>query len=553
MMPGRWYPEEPFFRSEGERRAFEALRARLREPDVLVIGQRFTDRAGDWEVDAILLMPEGFVSIEIKGGRVWRADGAWWQQTKEGPKQLDLEDQAVRGKHVVKRWLTRQPTWSFGSPRMAHLVVLPDTALGPDDPSPGLPRNWIVDKTELSEAAGRAWDLVTGVLHQEPNAAPGVAAVEAASDLLCGRGDPQQLIAAAVAERDENADRLTEGQFTVLSYTSSVLTYHVTGGPGTGKTWLAVEQARRWADEGLRVAFVCYSRGLSMWVQRRIAGFGPVADRIWAGTFHRLGVLWGGSIEEGAGPEFWEERLPRQMLDLARGLAEEDRFDALVVDEAQDFDDSWWPSLIAALRGRHRLAVFGDGQQSVFGRRGAPDVPLVHFVVDTNMRNTVEVARVFIPLADPKPTLNGSSGPPVRFIPCTDETAQTTADDAAVALLDEGWEPAQVALLTTNHRHPMQRMATEGLGGTAAYWEQLWAGEDIFYGTVPGFKGLERPAVVLAVDGFRDPEVARSILYVGLSRARDLLVVCADPRTIRTVAGDSVADRLLASRYPASG
>ncbi len=138
----------------------------------------------------------------------------------------------------------------------------------------------------------------------------------------------------------------------------------------------------------------------------------------------------------------------------------------------------------------------------------------------------------------------------MRFIACTDETALTTADDAAVGLLDEGWQPAQVALLTTKSRHPQHRMQTEGPGGTTSYWEQFWTGDDI---TVPGFKGLERPAVVLAVDGFRDPDVARSILYVGMSRARDLLVVCADPRTIRQIAGDSVADRLLAHQQPAPG
>ena len=59
-----------------------------------------------------------------------------------------------------------------------------------------------------------------------------------------------------------------------------------------------------------------------------------------------------------------------------------------------------------------------------------------------------------------------------------------------------------------------------------------------------GFKGLERPALVLAVNGFRDPERAREMLYVGLSRARDLLVVCGDPAVIRAHAGDGVMRRL---------
>ncbi len=65
-----------------------------------------------------------------------------------------------------------------------------------------------------------------------------------------------------------------------------------------------------------------------------------------------------------------------------------------------------------------------------------------------------------------------------------------------------------------------------------------------FYGHVLGFKGLERPAVVLAINGFRDEARAREMLYVGLSRARDLLVVCGDIDMIRRIAGDAVVIRL---------
>ena len=51
---------------------------------------------------------------------------------------------------------------------------------------------------------------------------------------------------------------------------------------------------------------------------------------------------------------------------------------------------------------------------------------------------------------------------------------------------------------------------------------------------------------MLAVNGFgKRDERAREKLYVGLSRARDLLVVCGDPDVIRDVGGEGVARRLL--------
>ena len=59
-----------------------------------------------------------------------------------------------------------------------------------------------------------------------------------------------------------------------------------------------------------------------------------------------------------------------------------------------------------------------------------------------------------------------------------------------------------------------------------------------------GFKGLERTVVVLAVNGFREPERARRMLYTGLSRARVLLVVVGPRDQIERVGGEAVRHRL---------
>ena len=49
-------------------------------------------------------------------------------------------------------------------------------------------------------------------------------------------------------------------------------------------------------------------------------------------------------------PQFCDHDLPAQMTVLAAGLADRQRFDAIVVDEAQDFADQSWIPLLAALR-----------------------------------------------------------------------------------------------------------------------------------------------------------------------------------------------------------
>ena len=51
------------------------------------------------------------------------------------------------------------------------------------------------------------------------------------------------------------------------------------------------------------------------------------------------------------------------------------------------------------------------------------------------------------------------------------------------------------------------------------------------------YKGLERPVVVLAVNGFRDEDLAADMLRVGVSRPTHRLIVVADPHQLRAVAG----------------
>ena len=123
----------------------------------------------------------------------------------------------------------------------------------------------------------------------------------------------------------------------------------------------------------------------------------------------------------------------------------------------------------------------------------------------------------------------GGDGPEVRCVPCRPEDALDTADDLIDPLLDEGWRPEDIALITTGRRHPAHVGLQESVG-QHGYWDTFWDKELVFYGHVLGCKGLERRVVVLCVNQSTVSERARERLYVGLSRATDLLVVVGDPR-----------------------
>ncbi len=333
----------------------------------------------------------------------------------------------------------------------------------------------------------------------------------------------------------------------LLRAITAVPRYELSGSAGTGKTWLAMEQARRWATDGERVAFVSYGRGVAESVRRALADAPIRQQPAFIGTFHQLGWVWGVEPPPDPAPEFWEEEAPRLMHAAAERLPHDQRFTAFVVDEAQDFADAWWPALLASARDdSFRLAVMRDDEQAVFQqRRGRPDLPLVPLSLDENLRNPVQVVDTFRPLVSREITARGGHGYPVEYVSCPAGASIGAADAVVEELLDErGWLPEHIALLTTQHRHPVQ---AESAADKSAYWDDFW-GNDVFYSTVAGFKGLERPVVVLAVDGFHEGVEPASVMYAGMSRARDLLIVVGDEETVAKAVGEKVMRRLRRQR-----
>jgi hypothetical protein len=217
----------------------------------------------------------------------------------------------------------------------------------------------------------------------------------------------------------------------------------------------------------------------------------------------------------------------------------------VIVDEAQDFADSWWRPVLKSLRDEQEggIFVYSDENQRIFARYGRPPVQLVPLVLDHCLRNTRQIHGAFGPLAPSRMYARGGDGPEVRFVSATPDDSLGVADDEVEALLDAGWKPENVCLLTTGHRHPVQLERTE-FHDQGGYWKTFWDEDDVFYGHVLGCKGLERRAVVLCMNESTVRDRARERLYVGMSRATDMLVVVGDPAVVRRVGGDEVARRL---------
>lgn len=542
------HPESPGFANGAEHRVWQELDRQLGDEDFVVVGQRVTDHDKDHEADFVVAIDGlGVVCLEVKGGEVWH-DGRDWRQSRGGTHvTIDPVSQAFGACYALRGFVEGDHRWTQGRVRWDHMIVLPNTELPVDFAVPECPRWKVIDRTQLGNIAG---SIKSVLQHRSTNPILGDDGIDQLKLALAGRGLPQRDVVARALENEDASDLLTDQQAMILNAISLLNRVEVRGGAGSGKTHLAVEQARRLTRAGQRVALICYSHGLASYLERLTGEWSRRQRPAYVGEFHALGVQWGApegpdeSVRTEETAQFWERDLPHQMADLAAALPPGKRFDAVVIDEAQDFADQWWEPMLACLKDSEDggIFLFSDEGQRVFDRQGAPPVPLVPLVLDHNMRNTRQIATAFEPLVGQRMRLLGGDGPGVTFVACSPGEAINCADDQVELLIDEGWRPEDLALLTTGSRHPEQ--VERQSDGNKAYWDTFWDNEQVFYGHVLGFKGLERRAVVLALNESRPRDRSRERLYVGLSRARDRLVVCGDPAFLREVGGSDLSAKL---------
>ena len=102
-----------------------------------------------------------------------------------------------------------------------------------------------------------------------------------------------------------------------------------------------------------------------------------LAGKITACTFHQLcyraARALGQSFDIPEGREearaFWAERAPEFLLEAAD--AGRLRFDAVVVDEAQDLETEWWVAIVGLVPDDGLLWVFCDPDQDIYDRINA--------------------------------------------------------------------------------------------------------------------------------------------------------------------------------------
>ncbi len=525
-MSAQVYPANPTFRTRAERDFFSALLPQLGDADVVFANLELTnDVEGDVEIDfAVLLKDFGLVVIEVKGGHISHDGTNWIQSDKQSSRIITPVAQARRNLYTLRDFILRK--WSLGALRCEWMVAFPDTNIV-DPQDPGLPVSRIIQKKQLNLMMS---SFKANLNSQRTTPLPSFDKwVEVAAKTLLPVVALKTSPEAVLGNNYEFIRSLTHEREMYLEQLAENNRYYIKGPAGSGKTWLAFMQAQRWSAEGKKVAIFAYNRGVITYLERKNEELAEDQRIHHIGTFHGYAESLGTTAGE---PKHYGDPVDRYregLLAAVRKLTEDQKFDAIVVDEAQDFMPAWWEVLELALKDATtgKLALFGDDQQMVFGDRPDPRGNLAHLRLLENLRNSQQIAAAIGNFIERPAIARGPHAFEVEYVIVPeDEKVFDIADDQVAHLTDiEKWEPREIALLTTERRHEEHKR--RALADRVEHWDSLWNEDSVFYCSVSGFKGLERPVIVLAVDGFHEGVDPKDVLYVGMSRARDKLIVVA--------------------------
>jgi hypothetical protein len=548
--------------SRAEARVYEALRAQLPADALVIHSLRWLYRTkrgtvSEGESDFTVFLPQsGFLTIEVKGGGI-ALDGrtGQWSSTDKNQISHAIKDpflQATRQRHAILDQLRGHAQWRRWTGRWlhcGHAVLFPDVRSPAQLAGPDRPIEIIGGQSEflrLSDWISRALRFWTGAHSIDPLGSQGV---DIAEQILCGSIDVKPLLSVVLEQEEEVRIRLTEQQARVLRIIGGRRRAVIGGGAGTGKTLIALEKARRVALGGKQALLVCYNRPLAD-VLRAANGGIPGLHVL---SYHQLCERRIARAREISGRDVLSEAqsaypgasLYDVQLPFALALANEivpEKFDAVVVDEAQDFSDEYWLGVEDLLRDRESgdLYVFFDPNQMLYKRRGSLPIVDEPFWLTVNCRNTQHIHTAAYryykgEIIDP---------PEIAGAPISELIAEGSASQADSIVREigrllsaEGLAPSDVVVLVMGK--PKQShydlFTARRLAGNVQWGVEARDQGAILLDTVARFKGLEAPIVFLWLPAVIDEEQEREALYVGLSRAKSRVYVVGSRLTCAAI------------------
>ncbi len=533
--------------SRGESKLHESLRVGLSDDfrvfANLVLTTINKGRVREREIDFLILHRElGFLLIEVKGGEDIRYDPkrARWISTDLAGKEHVVKDpfkQASVSMHALTREMGERGI--FPEERFpfvhGHAVAFPDAAPVTKYFPPHAKPELIIDFSHLPVLQERIESIYALWKGEREHRSMGENDYH---NLLNKFLMPECRLAYSVAARmgqeEQQLVRLTEEQFGYLKLLREQKRALFKGYAGTGKTQLAMEKARQLAFEGQETLFLCYNTRLAKYLSQSFR----VAPGLHIDSYHNLarGFIDAADLpwpEEGQplDKRFWEEEVPARLRDALAKVPK--RYDAVIIDEGQDFMAVWFESILRLLKEPDSgcLYIFYDDMQNIYGGGLRFPVEGPPFVLYENCRNTqniCECTRALGKIDEESYTAEKNPrGEEVHWLAYKRPEQQPAMMEKVIrSLLKKGLNPAQIIILAPRKKENGCLATADSLAGCPlAEYEPGRDAEAIRFCTTKGFKGLESDVVILCDMDGKFPMHTPADRCVATSRAKHILYV----------------------------
>ncbi len=535
--------------NSGEQRFYEAA---SELPPAYTVYYSYKFSAGEhaenpaliYEADFIIVHPRlGYLVVEVKEGQYQYFNNRWQKQL--GSDYVDVEKdpvgQAERAMYNILGKYKQVAGKSYFPLNIRYAVCFPDcNRLAGNTPDNLKPESILLcDNLDQLEAA-------IGAIFKGEAERADEEAVALLKKILAPSFKLFNTLEAEMQRYYSSAERvLTEEQQRILDETAYDKRKIFLGAAGTGKTYIAMEKVRRLVHENKRVLLTCFNRNLGELMRRELAA---ELDRglLKATNFHNLLLVClidqGLSIkvpeEAGERNRFFQQELPEQAFNYLADLPEEEKFDALVVDEGQDFREEWFLILQEMLKGGEKgeYYIFADPGQNIFNPKAdaLASFEVSRHKLTRNLRNTEAINSWLTRLIGGDGLVaTNRGGAPIGFFPwqSAEEEYQLVKKELG-RLVSQRVRPERVAILSP---HRLEKSAFAGRNkvgewplydaGSRREKEQVIPSNAVRFYTIRSFKGLEADIVFLT--GIKpDSKVCTpGDVYVGCSRARFLLYV----------------------------
>jgi hypothetical protein len=519
----RMIPNIPYgTHSQAEKRVFDKLRS-----------MSFSDRPGGYtayhslnltrharkrfgEIDFLICGPKGLFVIEVKGGGVSYSDGVWHYLNRHGEDNTSREGpfkQAESALHGLLADLREHiPSHVLDHFSIGYGVIFPDCKWNTNgaewDPSTIADQGDFNGLEKWFESLFRYWRDKDGGKRLADKSS-----LATVSRYLRPEFEAVISLFAQSQAAEEDIARLTEDQLNMVDIVDANSQVLCSGGAGTGKTFMAMELARRWTSEGKNVLLTCKSPYLKNFLANRFA-------------------------------------MPRLTVSLASSARISCRragvtsFDALIVDEGQDlFDMESLDYLEPVINGglaegvwcffydkNNQAGLYSEYEPEAF--EYLESLNPAHIPLSTNCRNTrVILERVQNTLGADMGVIGVGEGPRIREHLAT--SVSTTAEiltQEIIELIDQGGlTPANVTILSP---FKFEESSLDGLSEKLLRKIMIldehsvgsFPPPQISFSTISDFKGLENEAIIIVdLPKPKTKKVNVTPYYVAMSRARSVL------------------------------